>query len=74
MRTWNDYKDHVKAIDEVNRQEMETIEEQAAIITALITKRTALGISQRGLADMDKAIANFKGGNVSEAIDLADFQ
>ena len=31
-------------------------------------------ISARTLADMDKAIENFKGGKVSSAIDLSDFQ
>ena len=30
-------------------------------------------ISARTLEDMDKAISNFKMGNVSEAIDLSDF-
>ncbi|MDO4962219.1 MAG: hypothetical protein Q4E57_10305 [Eubacteriales bacterium] len=30
-------------------------------------------ISARTLADMDKAISNFKAGNVSSAIDLSDF-
>ena len=74
MRTWDDYKDRVKTVDDVKRQEMEAIEEQAVIITSIIKQRTDLGISQRELADMDKAIANFKVGNISEAIDLADFQ
>lgn len=30
-------------------------------------------ISKRALEDMDRAISNFKMGNVSEAIDLSDF-
>ena len=30
-------------------------------------------ISKRTLVDMDRAISNFKMGNVSEAIDLSDF-
>ena len=30
-------------------------------------------ISKRTLEDMDRAISNFKMGNVSEAIDLSDF-
>lgn len=30
-------------------------------------------ISQRTLADMDAAIANFKKGNASEPVDLSDF-
>jgi hypothetical protein len=30
-------------------------------------------ISAKALKDMDQAVANFKSGNVSEAIDLSDF-
>lgn len=30
-------------------------------------------ISARSLAEMDKAVENFKAGNVSSAIDLSDF-
>ena len=30
-------------------------------------------ISARTLSDMDRAIANFKKGDVSEAVDLSDF-
>ena len=30
-------------------------------------------VSERTLKDMDRAIANFKKGNVSEAVDLSDF-
>ena len=30
-------------------------------------------LSARTLKDMDRAIANFKKGNVSEAVDLSDF-
>lgn len=30
-------------------------------------------ISEQSLADMDKAVENFKAGNVSPAIDLSDF-
>ena len=52
MRTWNNYKHHVKSIDAANRQDMESIEELSALITSIIQQRTALGISQRDLADM----------------------
>lgn len=31
-------------------------------------------ISERTLADMDQAVANFKLGDVSSAIDLSDFE
>lgn len=52
MRTWNDYKTHVKAIDEENKQQMEEIEEMAMIIRAVIEQRKALGMSQRDLASL----------------------
>lgn len=50
MRTWNDYKDHVKGIDPVAKKDIENIEELTTIVSSLITKRTELGISQRALA------------------------
>lgn len=52
MRTWNDYKTHVKAIDEENKQQMEEIEEMAMIIGTVIEQRKALGMSQRDLASL----------------------
>ncbi len=50
MRTWNDYKNHVKAIDPIAKADLENIEELASIVSSLIAKRTELGISQRDLA------------------------
>ena len=52
MRTWNDYKDYVKNIDDASRQEMESIEEISSLITSIIKQRTALGLSQRDLAEL----------------------
>jgi len=52
MKTWNDYKNHVKSLDDDSRAEMEAIEEMADIITAIIRQRNALGLSQRDVADM----------------------
>ena len=50
MRTWNDYKDHVKAIDPESKKDIEGAENLAAIVGAMIKQRKALGISQRELA------------------------
>ena len=50
MRTWEDYKNHVKAIDPIAKADMENIEELSSIVSSLIAKRTELGISQRDLA------------------------
>lgn len=50
MRTWNDYKDHVKTIDPEAKKDIEEIENLSSIITAVIARRTTLGMSQRELA------------------------
>ncbi|MBR5506918.1 MAG: helix-turn-helix transcriptional regulator [Clostridia bacterium] len=52
MRTWNDYKEHVKSVDHQARKDIEEVENLSAIITALAAKRNELGISQRELASM----------------------
>ena len=52
MKTWNDYKEHVKKIDPAGSRDMTEIEEQAKIISAVIEQRNALGLSQRDLADI----------------------
>ena len=50
MKTWNDYKNYVKSVDDSSRRQMEEIEEIAVIVGAIIEQRQALGLSQRGLA------------------------
>lgn len=50
MKTWNDYKEHVKTIDSRSRKDIENAENLAAIVSTLIEQRNALGISQRELA------------------------
>ncbi|MBR0415323.1 MAG: helix-turn-helix transcriptional regulator [Clostridia bacterium] len=52
MRTWDDYKTHVKGIDEKSKKEMEEIEELASIVCAIIDKRNEMGLSQRDLAEL----------------------
>lgn len=52
MKTWNDYKEHVKAIDPEITKDLRETEEIAAIITAMVKQRNALGLSQRDLAAM----------------------
>lgn len=51
MKTWDDYKNHVKAINEEERRNMEEIEEMTAIVSSIIKRRQELGISQRSLAE-----------------------
>ena len=47
---WNEYKDHVKQTDPVGKEILEEAEAEAAIISAMIKQRSALGMSQRELA------------------------
>ena len=52
MKTWNDYKNHVKSIDPKAKETMEDIETLASIVGAVIEQRNELGISQRELASL----------------------
>lgn len=47
---WNEYKDHVKQTDPIGKEILEEAEAEAAIISAMIKQRSALGMSQRELA------------------------
>ena len=44
MRTWNDYKEHVREVDPIAANDINEIENIASIVGALIEQRTALGI------------------------------
>lgn len=52
MRTWEDFKKEVKAIDPSIKEDVEEMEALASIISAIIDKRNELGITQRDLASM----------------------
>lgn len=52
MKTWNDYKEHVKAVDPVASEDIKEAENIASIVGAMIDKRNELGITQRQLAEM----------------------
>lgn len=52
MKTWEGYKGYVKENDPEAYKDLKEIEEIAHIITTMINKRNALGISQRQLAKM----------------------
>ena len=73
MRTWQDYKEYVKNIDENNNLLMEEIDELTAIVSAMIEKRNALGISQRELAQLcglpQSSIARIKSGKTTPKLD-----
>lgn len=50
MKTWDDYKEHVKHLDSESGRDLADIEEQANIISEMIKQRNSLGLSQRDLA------------------------
>lgn len=52
MRTWNDYKDYIRNTSPNGENEISEIESLSSIISDIISKRNALGISQRELASM----------------------
>ena len=47
---WNEYKEQVKAIDPIAKEILEESEAEASIISAMINRRSELGLSQRDLA------------------------
>ena len=51
MKTWNDYKEHIKTSPDHIR-DLADIEVQANIISTVIKQRNALGLSQRELASI----------------------
>jgi predicted transcriptional regulator len=50
MRTWNDYKEHVRTVDPEISKDMEEVEAPSQIVKAMVEQRNALGLSQRELA------------------------
>lgn len=52
MRTWTDYKEHVKNVDIEAKKDIEEAESLAEIVGAMIRQRNSMGISQRELAAM----------------------
>ena len=52
MKTWNEYKEHVNAVDPLIAKDLKETEKIVAIVTAMIEQRNALGLSQRDLAAM----------------------
>ena len=47
MRTWNDYKEHVRTVDPEISKDMEEVEALSQIVKAMVEQRNALGLSQR---------------------------
>ena len=49
---WNEYKQSIKQSNPLGKELIEEAEAEAAIITAIIKQRNALGLSQRELASL----------------------
>lgn len=52
MKTWKDYKEHVKNVDHNGKEEIENIETMSSIISSIIAYRNRAGFSQRDLAEI----------------------
>lgn len=52
MRTWDDYKNHVKAVDPEIAEDIKEVESVSTIVSAMVAQRNAKGLSQRELAAM----------------------
>ena len=50
MRTWSEYKEHVRTVDPEISKDMEEVEALSQIVKAMVEQRNALGLSQRELA------------------------
>ena len=52
MRTWEDFKKEVKKSGGIVKDDIEEMEALASLISAIIERRMALGLSQRELASI----------------------
>ena len=73
MKTWQNYKNHVQALDDENKLLLEEIDELTTIVSTMIDERNALGISQRDLAALcglpQSSIARIESGRTAPKID-----
>ena len=70
---WNDYKLEIKRTDPVGKEIIEEAEIEAAIISDMIRQRSAMGLSQRDLAEMcdipQSSIARIETGKITPRLD-----
>ena len=70
---WNDYKLEIKRTDPVGKEIIEEAEIEAAIISDMIKQRSAMGLSQRDLAEMcdipQSSIARIETGKITPRLD-----
>ena len=58
MKTWNDYKEHVRTVDPEIGKDIDEVENISSIVSAMVEQRTSLGLSQRELAAIELLIKN----------------
>ena len=70
---WNDYKLEVKRNDPVGKEIIEEPEIEAGIISDMIRQRSAMGLSQRDLAELcdipQSSIARIETGKITPRLD-----
>lgn len=70
---WDEYKDNVKKTDPAGKEMIEEAEAEAAIISAMIRQRSALGLSQRDLAALcsipQSSVARIESGKTTPRLD-----
>lgn len=70
---WNEYKEYVKQNDPLGKELIEEAETEAAIISAMISQRTSLGLSQRDLAALcnipQSSIARIETNRITPRLD-----
>ena len=49
MKTWNDYKEHVKDVDPVIAKDMEEVKGISSIVSAMVEQRTTMGLANVNL-------------------------
>ena len=69
MKTWNDYKEHVKNVDPDLSKDIHETEEIAAVVSAMVQQKNKLGLSQRELAQMcgipQSSVARIESGKIT---------
>ena len=49
MKTWNDYKEHVRTVDSKIGKDIDEVENISSIVSVIVEQRTSLGLNQREL-------------------------
>ena len=47
MKTWNDYKAHVRSVDPEVARDIDEAENISSIVTAMVKQRNAMGLSPK---------------------------